>query len=105
MLGQMRSLLEPGARLANQRALEGEMVRTLYYSGPLVDGVLDNKGICGSRPYGLAKLDAGIEPEDMLRSLLKFCWGPFYTKREAYTVARYQGATGALLEFSFKMEV
>ena len=80
------------------------MTRKLYYSGPLVDGVLDNHGICGSNPYGLAKLDAGVEPEDVLRSLLKYCFGGYRTKREAYDVARYQGASGAVLEFSFKME-
>ena len=81
------------------------MTRKLYYSGPLVAGVLDNNGICGSNPYGLAKLDAGVEPEDVLRSLLKYCFGPFYTKREAFNVARYQGASGAILEFELKMEV
>ena len=76
------------------------MTRKLYYSGPLVDGVLENKGICGSNPYGLAALDAEIEPEDTLRGLLKYCFGGYNTQREAYDVARYQGATGAILTFS-----
>ena len=78
------------------------MTRTLYYSGPLVTEVRC-EGLT-SNAYGLAKLDAGIEAEDVLLGLLQYCFGPFYTKREAFRVARYQGASGAVLEFSFKME-
>lgn len=79
------------------------MTRKLYYSGPLVEAICS--GGLTANAYGLAKLDAGVEPENALRSLLKYCFGPFYTKREAFNVARYQGASGAILEFELKMEV
>ena len=78
------------------------MTRKSYYSGPLASGV-KCAGLT-SNAYGLAKLDAGILAEDVLPGLLSYCFGPYTTKRKAYQVARYQGASGAVLEFSFKTE-